>query len=398
MNTSMTINATAMWLLALYQVAAEEQGTPAASPAGTTQNDIIKEYLSRGTYVFPPGPSLRLITDMVAYTVTEIPKWNPINICSYHLQEVGATPVQEIAYALAPPSPSSTRSMPPARCQRRSSARSSGASPSSSTRASASSKRSCKMRAFDQLWDQLTLDRYGVTDQAPSLPLRRAGQLPRPDRGAAGEQRPAHRAGDAGRHAVQGRPRPRRAAARPGTRRSACPVRGTNSGRCACSRSWPTRPTCSSTRTCSTAPSSSRPTSRSSGRGQEEVDRGPGDGWGGRGRRVRLHEVRPGRIACRAPSSIEAGEEKSSASTSSPPPRTNPLLADVDAAIKIVDPAVEAARHRAVQAWRAEREPRLQSRRLAAARRRQRPTQPHDCDPRLRPRGRDDGGVGRCPA
>src|ERR1700712_30101 len=92
MNTSMTINATAMWLLALYQVAAEEQGASPAALSGTTQNDIIKEYLSRGTYVFPPGPSLRLITDMVAYTVTTIPKWNPTNICSYHLQEAGATP------------------------------------------------------------------------------------------------------------------------------------------------------------------------------------------------------------------------------------------------------------------------------------------------------------------
>ena len=101
MNTSMTINATAMWMLALYQVVAEEQGAPVADLAGTTQNDIIKEYLSRGTYVFPPGPSLRLITDMVAYTVREMPRWNPINVCSYHLQEAGATPVQEIAYALS---------------------------------------------------------------------------------------------------------------------------------------------------------------------------------------------------------------------------------------------------------------------------------------------------------
>src|SRR5215204_2947376 len=101
MNTSMTINATAMWLLALYEVVAEEQGAPVASLAGTTQNDIIKEYLSRGTYVFPPGPSLRLITDMVSYTVREMPRWNPINVCSYHLQEAGATPVQELAFALS---------------------------------------------------------------------------------------------------------------------------------------------------------------------------------------------------------------------------------------------------------------------------------------------------------
>jgi (2R)-ethylmalonyl-CoA mutase len=101
MNTSMTINATAAWLLALYIVAAEEQGVDQAQLQGTTQNDIIKEFLARGTYAFPPEPSMRLIADMVAYTVTEVPKWNPINICSYHLQEAGATPVQEIAYAMS---------------------------------------------------------------------------------------------------------------------------------------------------------------------------------------------------------------------------------------------------------------------------------------------------------
>jgi (2R)-ethylmalonyl-CoA mutase len=101
MNTSMTINATAAWLLALYIVVAEENGLDPAALQGTTQNDIIKEFLARGTYAFPPGPSMRLIADMVAYTVDRVPRWNPINICSYHLQEAGATPVQEIAYAMA---------------------------------------------------------------------------------------------------------------------------------------------------------------------------------------------------------------------------------------------------------------------------------------------------------
>ncbi len=101
MNTSMTINATAAWLLALYIVAAEEQGVAQEMLQGTTQNDIIKEFLARGTYAFPPAPSMRLIADMIAYTVEHVPKWNPINICSYHLQEAGATPVQEIAYAMS---------------------------------------------------------------------------------------------------------------------------------------------------------------------------------------------------------------------------------------------------------------------------------------------------------
>ncbi len=101
MNTSMTINATAAWLLALYVVAAEEQGVGEDTLQGTTQNDILKEYLSRGTYAFPPGPSMRLIADTIAYTVAHIPRWNPINICSYHLQEAGASPVQEVAYTLS---------------------------------------------------------------------------------------------------------------------------------------------------------------------------------------------------------------------------------------------------------------------------------------------------------
>jgi (2R)-ethylmalonyl-CoA mutase len=101
MNTSMTINATAAWLLALYMVVAEENGISPDALQGTTQNDIIKEYLSRGTYAFPPGPSMRLIADTVAYTVEHVPRWNPVNVCSYHLQEAGATPVQEIAYAMS---------------------------------------------------------------------------------------------------------------------------------------------------------------------------------------------------------------------------------------------------------------------------------------------------------
>src|SRR6187401_1768199 len=101
MNTSMTINATAAWLLGLYVAVADEQGVPEDALQGTTQNDIIKEYLSRGTYAFPPGPSMRLIADMVAYTVEHVPRWNPVNVCSYHLQEAGATPVQEIAYSMA---------------------------------------------------------------------------------------------------------------------------------------------------------------------------------------------------------------------------------------------------------------------------------------------------------
>jgi len=164
MNTSMTINATAMWLLALYQAVAEEQGADVAKLSGTTQNDIIKEYLSRGTYVFPPGPSLRLITDMVAYTVTAIPKWNPINICSYHLQEAGATPVQEIAYSLCTAiavldAVKAAGQVPDERfgevCARISFFVNAGVR---------FVEEMCKMRAFGRLWDTLLLERYGVQD------------------------------------------------------------------------------------------------------------------------------------------------------------------------------------------------------------------------------------------
>ncbi|SEC79860.1 protein meaA [Streptomyces melanosporofaciens] len=162
MNTSMTINATAMWLLALYQVVAEEHGADTGKLQGTTQNDIVKEYLSRGTHVFPPGPSLRLTTDMIAYTVNHIPKWNPINICSYHLQEAGATPVQEIAFAMSTAIavldavfasgqvPEDRKGDVVARI---------------SFFVNAGVRfieEMCKMRAFGRIWDRITRERYGI--------------------------------------------------------------------------------------------------------------------------------------------------------------------------------------------------------------------------------------------
>ena len=164
MNTSMTINAPAMYMLALYLSVAQEHEADFGKLSGTTQNDIIKEYLSRGTYVFPPGPSLRLITDMIAYTVVNVPKWNPINVCSYHLQEAGATPVQEVAFALC------------TAIAVLDSVRDSGQVPADkfgdvvariSFFVNAGVRfveEMCKLRAFGQLWDELTLSRYGVTD------------------------------------------------------------------------------------------------------------------------------------------------------------------------------------------------------------------------------------------
>ncbi|MFF3748979.1 protein meaA [Streptomyces sp. NPDC002018] len=161
-NTSMTINATAMWLLALYQVVAEEQGADIAALQGTTQNDIVKEYLSRGTHVFPPGPSLRLTTDMITYTVNHIPRWNPINICSYHLQEAGATPVQEIAYAMSTAIAVLDAVFASGRIPEE---RKGEVVARISFFVNAGVRfveEMCKMRAFSRIWDEITRERYGI--------------------------------------------------------------------------------------------------------------------------------------------------------------------------------------------------------------------------------------------
>ncbi len=164
MNTSMTINATAPWLLALYIALADEQGVDRAKLTGTVQNDILKEYLSRGTYVFPPAPSLRLIKDVIVYTAREVPKWNPTNVCSYHLQEAGATPVQELAFALATAEAvldevRNSGEVPPEEF------------PHVLSRISFFVNAGvrfitevCKMRAFVDLWDEIAEERYGVED------------------------------------------------------------------------------------------------------------------------------------------------------------------------------------------------------------------------------------------
>jgi (2R)-ethylmalonyl-CoA mutase len=169
MNTSMTINATAPWLLALYIAVADEQGAARAALQGTTQNDIVKEYLSRGTYVFPPAPSMRLTKDVILFTTREMPKWNPMNVCSYHLQEAGATPVQELSFALA------------TACAVLDTVRAAGEVDEEAF-AEAAGRISffvnaglrfvteiCKMRAFAALWDEILLERYGVADPKKRL-------------------------------------------------------------------------------------------------------------------------------------------------------------------------------------------------------------------------------------
>jgi (2R)-ethylmalonyl-CoA mutase len=169
MNTSMTINATAAWLLALYVAVADEQGAPRAALQGTTQNDIIKEYLSRGTYVFPPAPSMRLTKDVILFTCREMPKWNPMNVCSYHLQEAGATPVEELAFALAT-----------AQAVLDTVKASGEIAPTDfgpvvgriSFFVNAGLRfitELCKMRAFAELWDEITRERYGVSDPKQRL-------------------------------------------------------------------------------------------------------------------------------------------------------------------------------------------------------------------------------------
>lgn len=162
MNTSMTINGTAAWLLALYIAAAERQGVEPQALQGTTQNDIVKEYLSRGTYIFPPEPSLRLTSDVITYTVKNVPKWNPVNVCSYHLQEAGATPVQEVAYALC----TAIAVLDTVRTSGRLDAAEFTAAVGRISFFVNSGVRFieevCKLRAFGQLWDELTRERYGV--------------------------------------------------------------------------------------------------------------------------------------------------------------------------------------------------------------------------------------------
>lgn len=164
MNTSMTINGTAMWLLALYVAVARERGVPEAGLRGTTQNDIVKEYLARGTYIFPPEPSFDLIAETYEYCVAHMPQWNPSNVCSYHLQEAGATPVQELAFALADAIGVLDRVRARGRVDEAAFAQCVGRVSFFVNAGMRFVEEMCKMRAFAALWDELCRERYGVTD------------------------------------------------------------------------------------------------------------------------------------------------------------------------------------------------------------------------------------------
>ena len=274
MNTSMTINATAMWLLALYQVVAEEQGVDITKLQGTTQNDIVKEYLSRGTHVFPPVPSLRLTTDMICYTVNNIPKWNPINICSYHLQEAGATPVQEIAYAMS----TAIAVLDAVFASGQIAEEQKGdvvARISFFVNAGVRFvEEMCKMRAFGRIWDRITRERYGIENpkhrrfrygvQVNSLGLTEAQPENNVQRIVL-EMLAVTLSKDARARAVQ----------LPAWNEAlGLPAPGTSSGPCACSRCSPTRATCWSTPTCSRVRMSSRPRSTSWSRARSPRSRG----------------------------------------------------------------------------------------------------------------------------
>jgi (2R)-ethylmalonyl-CoA mutase len=252
MNTSMTINATAAWLMALYIAVADEQDAPRAALTGTIQNDIIKEYLSRGTYVFPPAPSMRLIKDIAIFTTTELPKWNPMNICSYHLQEAGATPVQELAFALATAVAVLDTVKASGEVTQEKFGEVVGRISFFVNAGLRFVTEICKMRAFVELWDEITRERYGITDAKQRL-FRYGVQVnslgltePQPENNVARiliEMLAVTLSKNARARAVQ-----------LPTWNEACRGPGTSNGRCACNRFWPSRPTFSNTATSSTAP------------------------------------------------------------------------------------------------------------------------------------------------
>ena len=253
MNTSMTINATAAWLLGLYCTVAEETDVPLEELKGTTQNDIIKEYLSRGTYAFPPGPSMRLIADTVAFSVNEIPSWNPTNVCSYHLQEAGATPVQEIAYAL------STGIAVLDEVKRRGQV-SEADFPKVFGRISffvnagvRFVEEHAKLRTMTQLWEKIGRERYGVTD-SKLLRLRYGVQV---NSLGLTESQPENNVQrivlEALAVTLARNARCARSSFPRGTRQWASPVPGTSSGAFAFSRCSRSRRTSSNTRTSSRA-------------------------------------------------------------------------------------------------------------------------------------------------
>ena len=252
MNTSMTINATAAWLLGLYIANAEDQGADVRKLSGTTQNDIMKEYLSRGTFIFPPLPSRRLTVDTIAYMVRNVPKWNPINVCSYHLQEAGATPIKRWPTRLATAIGVLDAVRASGRCR--------GRAPFGGGRISffvnagvRFVEETCKMRAFTSaVGAHLLRAVRGRRGEAEAVPLRGPGQLLGVTEAQPENNVPRIVLETLGVTLSKG-PGRGPCSCRPGTRPWVSPGPGISSGHCGSSRFWPSSPTCSSTRTSSTA-------------------------------------------------------------------------------------------------------------------------------------------------
>ena len=358
MNTSMTINATAPWLLSLYIAVAQQQGGDVEKLQGTVQNDIIKEYLSRGTYIYPPKPSMRLITDVIAYTYGELPKWNPTNVCSYHLQEAGATPVQELAYALATAVAVLDAIRAGGQVPEADFGRAVGRISFFVNAGIRFVTELCKMRAFVELWDEICRERYGIAEEKYRL-FRYGVQV---NSLGLTEQQPENNVYRILLEMLavtlsQQRPRPRGPA--PGLERGpgpAAPV-GPAMVACACSRSWRWRPTCSNIPTCSTAPR--RVADKVAELKQEARDElARIDAMGGalaavetgymKSRLVESAAVRIGAIAAGAQKVVGVNSYTESA--------PSPLTTGEDGGFMAVDPKAEAEQIARLQAHRAARD------------------------------------------
>ncbi len=400
MNTSMTINATAAWLMALYIAVADEQGAPRAALTGTIQNDIIKEYLSRGTYVFPPAPSMRLIKDVAIFTTTELPKWNPMNICSYHLQEAGATPVQELAFALATAVAVLDTVKASGEVTQEKFGEVVGRISFFVNAGLRFITEMCKMRAFAELWDEITRERYGITDAKQRL-FRYGVQVNSlgPDRAAAGKQRRAHSDRNAGGDAVEERARPRRAAA--GLERGARPAAAVGPAMVAAHAADPrlSRPTCSNTATSSTArPRSSARSTRSRPRPRKSSS--ASTRWAARWPRSRSGYMKQQLVESNTArlEAIERGEQIVVGVNKYLETEPSPLTGGIDSIMTVSEDA-ERDQIERLKAWRAARDKQGGRRRAGRAEARGDERRQHHAgrrSPAPKPASPPANGAGRC--
>ncbi|MEJ7722538.1 MAG: protein meaA [Ilumatobacteraceae bacterium] len=353
MNTSMTINSTAAWLLALYVANAEEHGVEAAQLRGTTQNDIVKEYLSRGTYIFPPEPSRRLIVDMIAWCSQHAPLWNPTNICSYHLQEAGATPVQEIAYSLGTAIGVLDAVRASGQVDDEHFSRVFGSISFFVNAGIRFVEEICKLRVMTDMWADLGRDRYGVTDDK-ALRFRYGVQVNSLGLTEAQPENNVQRIVlEMLAVTLSKRARARSIQLPAWNEALGLPTRGTSSGRCACSRCSPTRPTSSSTTTSSTAPTrSSKACDELRADAQTELD----DvlSMGGVFEAVEALKGRLVTSMAERTRRIESGEQTVVGVNRFTETAPSPLGGE--GSILTVDPLLEAQTVAAISTWRSERD------------------------------------------